>query len=100
MPFSTKYRRDSSVRRRRSHDDIFLIRHNDLVRIDSFSDAVFTLCDGTADALTMIKAMVSQYPDRDPVSVAAHTLYNLEYFTRRGLIQDADGGQLDRNRRG
>jgi hypothetical protein len=88
MPFSTKYQRDSFVRRRRSHDDIFLIRYNDLVRIDAFSDAVFTLCDGTADALTMIKVMVDQYPDCDPVSVAAHTLYNLEYFRNRGLIRD------------
>lgn len=75
------------MRRRRSEDDLFLIRATDLVKIDEFSDAVFALCDGSADVLTMIKTMVDRYRDHDPVAVAAHTLYNLEYFHDRGLIR-------------
>jgi hypothetical protein len=87
IAFSTKYQRDSSVRRRRSDGDIFLIRFTAVVRIDTFSDAVFSLCDGTSDVLTMIKMMVRRYREHEPVSVAAHTLYNLEYFYERGLIR-------------
>ena len=86
LSFSTKYRRNYSVRRRRSNDEIFLIKATELVRIDAFSDQVFTLCDGTADVLALIKAMVNRYGNLDPVSVAAHTLYNLRYFRDRGMI--------------
>lgn len=75
------------MRRRRSAGDIFLIKATDVVSVDSFSDAVFALCDGTMDVLTIIKMMVSRYREQEPVSVAAHTLYNLEYFSARGLIR-------------
>ena len=76
------------MRRRRHDADIILIRATKLIKVDEFSDAVFKLCDGTADVLTVIKTMVSQYHGHDPVAVAAHTIYNLEYFQEHGLIRE------------
>jgi hypothetical protein len=80
------YERAYYVRRRRLAGKIFLVHLTRLIEIDQLSNLVWKHCDGTLDALQIIRLTASGLAPVEAGRVATLALHNLAFLLDREFV--------------